>query len=147
MNRDFAQLSGLLNLRTRLFESLTNEINQGLEASIAMNIEAIQIHDRRKVEICQEIHRLHSALAVIQRGSAASPAAKDLDEALKTDVQIRQLWRESEAARAEAGRRNRIYEEFLRQAEGTVKVMMNVMSHCLGVYPASVGALPRERNL
>lgn len=139
MNPETSQFVTLLTQRYQAFRSLASEVAAGQEACVALDLEGIQNHDMQKVRLCAELRRVELDLSQLQQ----NPAYQDLFKRLAAaggdgDVQrISQLWRDSEEARVEAARRNGVYAGFLKRAGSTLNVMMNIMSHCLGVYPPS----------
>ncbi|MGH9396953.1 MAG: hypothetical protein ACRD18_08915 [Terriglobia bacterium] len=159
MNPETSELIALLTQRHQAFRSLASEIAAGQDACVALDFQGIEVHDTQKVRLCAEVRRLDLAITELQR----SPSHQDLlrrltgreddaDDAIDAETlqRIRRLWQDSDAARAETGRRNRVYAEFLRRARSTVNVMTNIMSHCLGVYPPAFegsAGLSSERGL
>ncbi|MGH9343814.1 MAG: hypothetical protein ACRD19_08645 [Terriglobia bacterium] len=149
MGKEISQLTTLLRKRLHALESLSSEIAAGQKACIALDLDGVQDHDRRKQDMCAEIKRVELEITALRE----NPAYREVFEILadtgkilpasKADKEtFLRLWEKSEAARLEAGRRNEIYAEFLRRARSTVGVMMNVMSHCLGVYPSEMFPAP-----
>lgn len=132
MNTERSEYMDLLRQRHEAFRSLANEIDAGQQACIRLDISTLRSHDSRKIAICAEVRRLNAAIASLQPAGAAMPV-QTLDE-------IRLLLKKSEEARAEARRRNQIYADFLGRARSSINMMMNVMAHCLGSYPATFHA-------
>lgn len=142
MSHDCTALIDLLSRRRDAYKALAAEIAAGQQACIALDLEGVHLHDRRKALLCAEVHRLDIAITSLDAGRNLAWLAEGSDRpenAARNVWRVRELVRDSEAARAEAGRRNQVYSEFLKRASGTVRVMMNIMSHRAGVYPASVG--------
>lgn len=131
MGKEILQLTTLLRQRLRALESLASEIAAGQNACVALDLDRVQAHDCRKEGLCAEIRRIELEITALQQNAGLLLSQADK----KT---LYRLWEESEAARLEVGRRNQVYAEFLRRAHSTVGVMMNVISHCLGVYPSEV---------
>ncbi|MGH9350775.1 MAG: hypothetical protein ACRD2G_01210 [Terriglobia bacterium] len=151
MGKEISQLATLLRKRLHTLKSLSIEIAAGQKACIALDLGGVQAHDRGKEDLCAELGRIEAEITALQE----SPAHEELFQGLanrargvpegRTDQEtLRRLWEESEAARIEAGRCNDVYAEFLRRARSTVGVMMNVMSHCLGVYPSEMFPAPAQ---
>lgn len=145
MGKEILQLTTLLRKRLHALESLSNEIAAGQSACVALDFDGVQAHDRRKEDLCAEIRRIELEIAALRQDPAhrdlfktfeAPDACLPLSQADKKTLY--RLWEESEAARLEVGKRNQVYVEFLRRAHSTVGVMMNVISHCLGVYPSEM---------
>lgn len=142
MSHDCTELINLLSRRREAYKALAAEIAAGQQACIALDLEGVQLHDREKALLCGELHRLDVAITNLDAGRNLSWLAEgggQPDEKRQTVLRVRELVRDSEAARAEAGRRNQVYAGFLKRAAATGRVMMNILSHCAGVYPASVG--------
>ncbi|HEV2418409.1 MAG TPA: hypothetical protein VGX94_11430 [Terriglobia bacterium] len=145
MGKEILQLTALLRKRLHALESLSSEIAAGQDACVALDLDGVQAHDRRKEDLCAEIRRIELEIAALRqdptyqglfRASVDPVSNLPLSQADKKTLY--RLWEESEAARLEVGRRNQVYAEFLRRAHSTVGVMMNVISHCLGVYPSEM---------
>lgn len=142
MGKEISQLTTLLRRRLHALESLSSEITAGQEACIALDLDGLEAHDRRKECLCAELGRISLEIGALQQ----IPAHRELFQSLAGQAKesssdsetLSRLWEDSEAARAEAGRRNQIYAEFLRRARSTAGIMMNVISHCLGVYPSEI---------
>lgn len=143
MGKEILQLTALLRKRLRALESLSSEIAAGQNACVALDLDGVQAHDQRKEDLCAEIRRIELEITAFQQNPAhrglfkafVGPGA-DFPSSQADKKTLYRLWEESEAARLEVGRRNQVYAEFLRRAHSTVGVMMNVISHCLGVYPS-----------
>lgn len=142
MSHEGNELIDLLSRRRDAYSALAAEIAAGQEACIALDLEGMQLHDRRKTLLCGELRRLDIAITRLDAGRNLAWLAEGSEPfgGAQTARRVRELVRDSEAARAEAGRRNQVYAEFLKRATATVRVMMNIMSHCAGVYPSSVGS-------
>lgn len=145
MGKEILQLTTLLRKRLHALESLSSEIAAGQNACVALDLDGVQAHDRRKEDLCAEIRRIELEIAALRqdpayqglfKASVDPGASLPLSQADKKT--LHRLWEESEAARLEVGRRNQVYAELLRRAHSTVGVMMNVISHCLGVYPSEM---------
>ena len=159
MPQDAACLISLLNQRLRAFESLAAEVSAGQQACVALDIGKLQLHDQEKYRLCAELRRLDEEIAAFQNSpvyeeALGRPLTESQPSGNMADTEslqrIRKVLQDSEEARAEAARRNQTYAAFLRRARSNVTVMINVVSHCLGVYPpwlspASAGS-PWERS-
>ena len=144
MEQGNAGLIALLEERLRNLKGLGQAIQSAQQACILADLEALRIHDSHKQHFCAEIRRLDleirtrvgsihpsgSIRAILNR--AAKESGIDMFEARW----LVDLFDESEAARAEVERLNRVYAQFLARSRGTLSVMINVVSHCLGVYPS-----------
>ncbi|MGH9451478.1 MAG: hypothetical protein ACRD11_13220 [Terriglobia bacterium] len=162
MTPEISQFITLLTERCRAYRLLSREVAAAQEACVVLDIEGIQIHDLQKLRLCAELRRVDLGIAEFKRSAAyqsLSPrlAARQqpaIEKAAADDLgateRMRQLWYDSEAARVEAGRRNEVYAAFLQRAGSTLKVMTNIVSHCLGVYPPAfegAATLPTEGGL
>jgi len=159
MERDDTQLIMLLENRLQKLKSLAQEIKSAQEACVALDIEALRIHDQQKVQLCAEIRSLDLEIsAVVSKHNSSGPLGEMLAASHSNEAGIEPgkarrlsaLFEESRAARAEVLRLNLVYAQFLARSRATLNVMINVVSHCLGVYPsldrsASQG-LPFERS-
>ncbi|MGH9448586.1 MAG: hypothetical protein ACRD3O_23150 [Terriglobia bacterium] len=159
MLQDAACLISLLRQRQRAFKSLAAEVSAGQEACIALDVEDLQLHDQEKLRLCAEVRCLNQEIAAFRHSpvyeeAVGSPAKGSQRSGMAVDVEIlqciRKILQDSDAARAEVARRNNIYEAFLCRARSNINVMINVVSHCLGVYPpwvspAAAGS-PWERS-
>jgi len=159
MERDNTQLIALMEGRLQALRSLAQEIKSAQEACVALDLEALRDHDNQKGKLCAEIRRLDLAIggvvgrlasaeslrAVVAAGQRLEPQS-----APTTLRKLEALMEESEAARSEVQRLNRVYAQFLARSRDTLNVMTNVVSHCLGVYPSLVRpgslTLPFERS-
>lgn len=137
------QLATLLRKRRHSFQALTQEIAAGQQSCVALNFDAVRAYDERKQGVCAEIKSIEQEIAALRRDPANGEIFRRLagsaDSSPATDqgmAALCRLWVESEAARAEAGERNQVYAEFLRRAHATGRLMMNVIAHCMGVYPS-----------
>lgn len=150
------QLTTLLRKRLHAFQALAQAIAEGQQACIALDFDGVRAHDDRKQSVCAGIEVIEQEIAALRR----DPVNGDLLRRLAGPVEsspsrdqglaaLRRLWSDSETARAEAGERNRVYAEFLRRAQSTGRLMMNVIAHCLGVYPSEAfpGQSQFERSL
>lgn len=137
------QIANLLRKRLRALQDLSQEITAGQKACIRLDFDAVRTHDEHKQSICAEIGIIEREINVLRGDpendglfrSFAVPTELSLAHDKDREA-LRRLWAESEAARAEAGERNQVYAEFLRRAQSTGRLMMNVIAHCLGVYPS-----------
>lgn len=144
MGRGNAQLIPLLEERLRRLKGLSHAIEAAQQACISGDLEALRSHDGNKVHLCAEIRRLdqeickliqniphseslRSVLAAHAEGESVDPTAAR---------RLAVLFSENQQARAEVGRMNRVYGMFLVRSRNTMNVMINVVSHCLGVYPS-----------
>lgn len=143
MQHDAARLITLLEKRLHAFEALASEITLGQQASVALDLEALRASDAKKETLCAEIcglDREASALYELLPELRLNPAGGGYSNSATPEVlrRLEQVRERNEWARSEAGRRNLVYAEFLARSRATVNVMMNVVSHCLGVYAAPV---------
>jgi hypothetical protein len=151
MERDLARIAALMATRLEALRSLAEKITAGQQACVALDFSELQACDNEKERLCSEVSRIDAELVnltgVEPRASFLSRlAGEELDGAQGEILQrIRRLAEESEATRVEVGRRNDVYKEFLRRARSKIKVMFNVVSHCLGIYPP--WALPASGGL
>jgi hypothetical protein len=150
MAQDLVRITGLMATRLEALYSLADEITAGQQACVALNLEALEAHDQQKQRLCAEVSRIDAELLKLA-GSAAHEGFVSLLRAEDTGsaqpellCRIQRLGEQSEAARLEVGKRNKGYTEFLRRARANIKVMANVVSHCLGVYPP--WALPNSKR-
>lgn len=139
MGKEIPQLTALLHKRLRAFQLLSHEIAAGQAACVALDLDALRTCDERKLGACGDLQELSRALAELGR----DPACQALLQSLRGGAagsgapeELRRAWAESEKARSEACQRNAVYAELLRRARATGSVMMNVIAHCLGVYPS-----------
>ncbi len=144
MEQENARLIALVEERLQKMKSLALEIQASQEACVALDPEALRAHDTQKELLCTEIRRLDLEISTVipKPGPAGSLrvalAAAHAKEA-QTEPAARQLnvlFEASEAARAEVVRLNRVYARFLARSRNTLNVMINVVSHCLGIYPS-----------
>lgn len=140
MNREYDNLVELLKRRRSVYDSLAAEITAGQEACVALDLQRVECHDRQKAKLCAEVRRLDGAIANLRADRNLAWLAVQSEEQGKREMArtLRELLRSSEDARSEAGRRNKVYEAFLKRARATVSILSNVISHCTGVYPAAV---------
>ena len=145
MERGNARLIALLEERLRNLKGLSQAIQSAQQACISADLEALRIHDSHKEHLCREMRRLDleirklvgsihptGSMRMILDQAAAKESGIDMSDARR----LSDLFDESEAARAEVVRLNRVYAQFLARSRGTLSVMINVLSHCLGVYPS-----------
>lgn len=146
MKREISTLTALVNERLLALKSLTQEIAAGQEACIALNREKLEEHDGRKQALCARVSRLDSEIAALLHEFSPGASFRDfaksaLAAAGPTEsaaiARLQELLEQSEAARLEAGRLNHVYGELLRRSRSTLQILMNVIAHCLGVYPSS----------
>ena len=148
----------LLGERLQKLKSLAQKIKAAQEACVALDLEALRAHDSQKSYLCAEISRLDIEISRIvlkhdPAGSLRAILVAGYGSESRTEPAARLLnglFEESESARAEVRRLNRVYAQFLARSRNTLNVMINVVSHCLGVYPfldrpASL-TLPFERG-
>lgn len=147
MERDNAQLTALVEQRLRKLNRLAHEIEAGQQACVVLDLEELRNHDKQKERLCTEIRLLDLAIRGWLQEGASDRSLRTVAEGRELDV----LLQESEAARVEVARLNRVYALFLERSGCTLKVMANVVSHCLGVYPRSEGlastVTPFERSV
>jgi hypothetical protein len=156
MAENLVRVAELMAARLEALQLLADEITAAQQACVALEVESLQAHDKAKERLCAEVSRMDAELAGLAGAAAREGFVSRLGAqgggAPHQDIQdrIQRLGEQSEAARVEVVRRNGAYAEFLRRARSNVKVMTNVISHCLGVYPpwalpASAGS-PWERG-
>lgn len=139
MGKEIQLVASLLRKRLRAFQTLSSEIAAGQAACIALDFDALRTYDERKMSACGELQNLSRALAELASDPACGEALRNLRHGAAAGggfEELRRVWEECEKARSEACRRNAVYAEFLRRARATGSVMMNVIAHCLGVYPS-----------
>jgi hypothetical protein len=142
MKPDLMRIAALMSTRLEALRSLAAEIAAGQQACVALDLERLQACDREKERLCKDLSGIDAKLAkltgIAPRGSFLGWLAAQSVDGTEPGVleRVGKLAKESEAARVEVGRRNEVYNEFLRRARSKLKVMANVVSHCLGVYPA-----------
>lgn len=145
MEHDEKQLIELLQKRLQKLKILAQEITSAQEACVALDLEALRIHDQQKAQLCAEIGTLDLEIsAIVPKHNSSGPlgemlAAGQSNEAGIDQVMARRLsalFEESKATRAEVQRLNCVYAQFLARSRATLNVMINVISHCLGVYPS-----------
>jgi hypothetical protein len=150
MPENLVLIADLMLRRLEALHSLADEIVAGQQACIALNLEALEAHDQQKQQLCGEVSRIDVELLKVAGATPHEAFVTNLRAGSTGSTQlellrrIRHLGEQSEAARREVGRRNERYAEFLRRARANIKVMSNVISHCLGVYPP--WALPSSRR-
>jgi hypothetical protein len=145
MEPENSRLIKLMEERLQDLKGLALEIQSSQQACVSADIEALRAHDRRKERLCTEIRRLdneiHDLLPPLHPAGPvrsfleASVAGKG-PEGRKAAVRLRGLLNESEAARLEVSKLNETYAEFLTRARSNLNVMINVLSHCMGIYPS-----------
>lgn len=147
---EIPKLTALLGERLLALRLLSQEIAAGQEACVALNHEKLLGHDRQKQALCAEVSRLDAQIAGLLREAAPGVSLRDFvsqstasagPEQAEAAANLERLLEDSEAARLEAARLNRIYDDFLRRSRSTLSVLMNVVSHCAGIYTA-----PRPAN-
>lgn len=145
MEQGHAKLIALLEERLRNLKGLGHAIQSAQQACISADLEALRIHDSQKQHLCAEIRRLDQEIRTLVGNihtSASMRAILDPAHAKGNGIdmtegrRLNDLFGESEECRAEVERLNRVYGEFLARSRATVNVMVNVLSHCLGVYPS-----------
>lgn len=141
MDERVTRIIDLMRLRLEALQALSGEITAAQQACVALDLDGLAAHDREKECLCAELRRVDAELVTLAKprpreGFAAHLTAEG-GELVEPGIleSIERLRQQSEAARIEVARRNRTYEEFLRGARSNLKVMMNVLFHCLGVYP------------
>ncbi len=145
MEQGNAKLIALLEERLRSLKRLARAIESAQQACISADLEGLRFHDSQKQQLCAEIRRLDmeirtlfgniqpsGSMRAILDPAPAKGNGIDMNEARR----LSDLFGESEEYRAEVERLNRVYAEFLARSRATLKVMVNVLSHCLGVYPS-----------
>lgn len=146
MKQEISTLTALLNERLLALKSLAQEISQGQEACIALNREKLQEHDLQKQALCARVSRLDSEIAALLQEFSPGASLRSFAKSAQAGAgpaesaamaRLQELLKDSEAARLEAGRLNHVYGELLRRSRSTLQVLMNVLAHCLGVYPSS----------
>lgn len=150
MEQTSSQRTALVEQRLQKLKRLAQEIAAGQEACVALDLEALRNHDHQKEQLCAEIRLLDFAIRREVRESASGRSQREV----AADGKLDRLMAESENARAEVARLNRVYALFLARSRGTLKVMANVVSHCRGAYPApgelaapAIPATPFERSV
>ncbi|MEJ2010510.1 MAG: hypothetical protein P8Z30_20550 [Acidobacteriota bacterium] len=159
MERDNAQLIALLEARLQHLKSLAREIKAAQDACVALDLEALRIHDHQTENLCAEIRKLDLEISrIVPNLNPARRLRAVLDAGHGSESQVGPaaarrlsgLLEESEAAREEVRRLNRVYALFLARSRKTLNVMVNVVSHCLGIYPSPQQstslAIPFERS-
>lgn len=145
MERENLQLITLVEERLQKLKSLAREIKTAQEACVELNLEALRIHDRQKENLCTEIRQLDLEISgiVLNHGPAGSAGAilaagfgGELSRRPEVARRLEVLLEESEVARAEVRKLNRVYAVFLARSRSTLSVMINVVSHCMGIYPS-----------
>lgn len=154
-----AQLIGLVEERLGNLKDLGRAILAAQQACISADLDLLRKHDNRKESLCAEIRRLDLEISRIFDGinprssmrtilDPATAPQRGIDRAIARRLST--LFDESDAARAEVGRLNQVYALFLARSRSTLNVMINVFSHCLGVYPslnaAASSSLTFERS-
>lgn len=143
MQQHATNLISLLSQRLRALQSLAREVTAGQEACIALDLEKLYAHDRQKELLCAQVRRLDVEIGKLRESIRLGGWNSEMTEGraghpdADTARRLQNLWQECEAARVEVGKRNQVYGEFLRRARSTLSIMINIMSHCLGIYPAS----------
>lgn len=146
MERNNAKLQVLLEERLQKLKCLAQEITAGQEACVALDLEALRNHDHQKEQFCADIRLLDLAIRREVQESASGRSLWDV----AADGKLDRLMDESEMVRVNVARLNGVYALFLARSRNTLKVMANVVSHCLGVDPRqedlSPMATPFERS-
>jgi hypothetical protein len=142
MQERLLRIAALMGTRLEVLRSLADEITAGQKACVALDLDGLQGHDNRKVRLCEELNRINAE--TVQLAGLASH--EGLMSRLSTEAmgvaefeilqRIRQLGEQTEAARVEVSRCNQIYAAFLRRAYAALRIRMNVMFHCAGIYPS-----------
>lgn len=142
MKPDLLHLISLLKERLQALRDLAGEITGGQKALVQLDFGGLQHHDTRKEQICIHVRRLDREIATILGTIAPQGSLRKLAEEIEasrnepqTAGQLRHLLEESGTASAEVARLNKEYGEFLRRSRGTLNILINVVFHCLGIYP------------
>lgn len=150
MEQANSRLIALLEERLCNLKDLGQAVRECQQACLTADLEALRTLDLHKEHLCAEIRRVDQEIcahvANLGRSGSlrtildATPSeGKGMDAA--TAQRLRDLFDESEAARANVAKINHVYAQFLSRSRGTLTVMINVFSHCQGVYPSNGSSL------
>lgn len=144
MEPEKVQLIGLVEQRLRNLRELGQEILATQQACISADADALRTHDSHKLNLCMGIHRLDLEIRKVTESLSPEGSLRSMLEPATGNIsgvdeasarRLRVLFEESETARAEVQRLNRVYAYLLAGSRNTLNVLINVFSHCLGVYP------------
>ncbi|MGH9325414.1 MAG: hypothetical protein ACRD2B_01795 [Terriglobia bacterium] len=148
MKPDLLQLTSLLDGRLQALRDLAREIEAGQQALILLDVQRLQLHDSQKERICAHVRRLDREIAGTLSTLAPQKSLRGLADEIEASrnepraaSELMRLLDESRAAGVDVAKLNKAYGEFLCRSRRTVKILTNVVFHCLGLYPPPLTSL------
>ena len=129
----------LLQRRLALLLSLSSAEDQGRDACIARDLEALHACTAHQKELCRQLHALDQHLAPVQK----SAQVECPDSALCTS--IREVLLHLAQAQQELQRRNRVQQSLLRRARRNLQALAHLFQGYAPSY--AVPTAPRSGSL